>query len=226
MSDDADPFSAGTKETALDLPKLTEIIVPVSMRPLQKQVYKGILSRNVDAITDIYATNSKAKGKAKKGRANFQNILMELRKDLGHPYLNDPNIEPSDATDEEAHRNLVEASGKLVFLQKFLPKLKANGHRVLIFSQFKIFLDILERFLEGERVRFLRLDGNTSQMDRQNYIDMFNREKSDYDVFILSTRAGGAGINLFTADTVIVADPDWNPHNGSSSRRKLRPSLD
>lgn len=143
---------------------------------------------------------------------------MELRKDLGHPYLNDPNIEPSDVSAEEAHKNLVEASGKLVFLQKFLPKLKEKGHRVLIFSQFVIFLDILERFLEGERVRFLRLDGNTSQMDRQSYIDMFNRENSEYDVFMLSTRAGGAGINLASADTVIVADPDWNPHNGTRRR--------
>lgn len=143
---------AGTKDTALDLPKLSEIIVPISMRPLQKQVYKGILTRNVGDITAIYS-----KKKSKSGPARFQNILMELRKDLGHPYLNDPLIEPREVTDEQAHRNLVEASGKLVFLQKFLPKLKERGHRTLIFSQFRIFLDILERFFEGERVRFLRL---------------------------------------------------------------------
>lgn len=143
----------GTKEAVLELPKLTEIIVPISMRPLQKkvstdlqnhvsnaslmclsvgQVYKGLLAKNVAAITAIYS-----KKKTKSSKASCMNLLMQLRKALAHPYLNDPNIEPSDVTDEQAHDNLVEASGKLVFLQKFLPKLLKRGHRLLIFSQCK-----------------------------------------------------------------------------------------
>ncbi|KAG0148463.1 hypothetical protein CROQUDRAFT_396541 [Cronartium quercuum f. sp. fusiforme G11] len=121
-----------TKESVLDLPKLTEIIVPISMRPLQKQVYKGLLSKNVTVITAIYG-----KKKNKTSKASCMNLLMQLRKALAHPYLNDAQIEPSDVTKKQEHDNLVEASGKLVFLQKFIPKLLKRGHRLLIFSQCK-----------------------------------------------------------------------------------------
>ena len=93
----------------------------------------------------------------------------------------------------------------------FLPKLKAKGHRVLLFSQFVIALNVIERFLEGERIKYVRLDGNTAQSVRQENIDRFNAPHSDITVFILSTRAGGVGINLATADTVIIHDADWNP---------------
>ncbi|EFP79575.2 uncharacterized protein PGTG_05896 [Puccinia graminis f. sp. tritici CRL 75-36-700-3] len=199
-----------TKETVLDLPPLTEIIVPITMRPLQKQVYRGLLSKNANLITSIYSKGSKQK---KSTRAGFQNLLMQLRKTLGHPYLYDPEIEPSNVPEAQVQENLVEASAKLIFLRKFIPKLLARGHRMLIFSQFTMFLDVMERFLDGENMDYLRLDGNTSQLDRQTRIDHFNRKNSNYNIFLLSTRAGGAGINLATADVVIVLDPDWNPHN-------------
>lgn len=198
-----------TKETVLDLPPLTEIIVPITMRPLQKQVYRGLLSRNAHLITSIYSKGSKQK----KTRAGFQNLLMQLRKTLGHPYLYDPEIEPSNVTDSQVQESLVEGSAKLVFLRKFIPKLLARGHRMLIFSQFTMFLDVMERFLDGEKMEYLRLDGTTSQLDRQTRIDHFNRKNSNYNIFLLSTKAGGAGINLATADVVIILDPDWNPHN-------------
>ncbi|CAH7684457.1 P-loop containing nucleoside triphosphate hydrolase protein, partial [Phakopsora pachyrhizi] len=201
-----------TKETALDLPSLTEIIVPITMRPLQKRVYRGILSRNADLITSIYAKR-KSKTKAKTTRANFNNLLMQLRKVLAHPYLQDWQIEPADVTEQQAHENLTEASAKLVFLQRFLPKLLERNHRILIFSQFTMLLDIMERFFDGEKLDYLRLDGTTSQLDRQTRIDCFNRPNSSYNIFLLSTKAGGAGINLATADTVIMLDPDYNPHN-------------
>lgn len=199
-----------TKETVLDLPPLTEIIVPITMRPLQKQVYRGLLSRNAHLITSIYSKGLKQK---KSTRAGFQNLLMQLRKTLGHPYLYDPEIEPSDVTSSQVQESLVEGSAKLVFLRKFIPKLLARGHRMLIFSQFTMFLDVMERFLDGEKMEYLRLDGTTSQLDRQTRIDHFNRKNSNYNIFLLSTRAGGAGINLATADVVIILDPDWNPHN-------------
>ncbi|MBW0486506.1 hypothetical protein O181_026221 [Austropuccinia psidii MF-1] len=199
-----------TKETVLELPRLTEIIVPIAMRPLQKQVYRGLLTRNADIITAIY---SKGLKKKKATRAGFQNLLMQLRKTLAHPYLNDAQIEPTDVTKVQAHENLVEASGKLVFLQKFIPKLLARGHRMLIFSQFKIYLDVMERFFDGEKLDYLRLDGSTSQLDRQARIDHFNSKNPSCHIFLLTTRAGGAGINLATADTVIMLDPDWNPHS-------------
>lgn len=94
-----------------------------------------------------------------------------------------------------------------------LQKLKAQGHRVLIFSQMTRVLDLLEDFFEGHVWRYERLDGTITGMVRQAAIDRFNQPNSDIFAFLLSTRAGGLGINLATADTVIIFDSDWNPHN-------------
>ncbi|WVR06482.1 hypothetical protein IAU60_003513 [Kwoniella sp. DSM 27419] len=141
-----------------------------------------------------------------------RNILMELRKICQHPYLSAPELEPLEANDEEQQHQLINASGKLQFLKLLLPKLKTRGHRVLLFSQFKIALDRIEDFLYGEGIKFLRLDGDVQQAQRQKSMDLFNAPNSDYDVFLLTTRAGGVGINLATADTVIIYDPDFNPH--------------
>ena len=107
----------------------------------------------------------------------------------------------------------MQSSGKFVLLRKLLPKLKADGHRVLIFSQFTKVLDLMSDILETEGWRFERLDGSVSGTERQRAIDRFSDKNSDSFIFILSTRAGGVGINLTAADTVIVFDPDWNPQN-------------
>ncbi|WVQ83050.1 hypothetical protein IAT38_005188 [Cryptococcus sp. DSM 104549] len=141
-----------------------------------------------------------------------KNILAELRKVCQHPYLSAPDLEPLDVSEEERHRQLVSLSGKLHFLKLLLPKLKERGHRVLLFSQFKMSLDRVQDFLWGEGIKFLRLDGSTPAAKRQQYMDMYNAPNSEYDVFLLTTRAGGVGINLATADTVIIHDPDFNPH--------------
>ncbi|KAK8858724.1 hypothetical protein IAR55_002953 [Kwoniella newhampshirensis] len=141
-----------------------------------------------------------------------RNIFAELRKVCQHPYLSAPELESFELSEEEQHRQLINTSGKLMFLKLLLPKLKERGHRVLLFSQFKIALDRVEDFLYGEGVNFLRLDGDVQQAQRQKSMDLFNAPNSEYDVFLLTTRAGGVGINLATADTVIIYDPDWNPH--------------
>ncbi|WWC70923.1 uncharacterized protein I206_104875 [Kwoniella pini CBS 10737] len=142
----------------------------------------------------------------------IRNILMELRKVCQHPYISQPELESFEISEKEQHQQLIEASGKLKFLKLLLPKLKERGHRVLLFSQFKIALDRIEDFLYGENVNFLRLDGDVQQAQRQKSMDLFNAPNSEYDVFLLTTRAGGVGINLATADTVIIYDPDFNPH--------------
>ncbi|KAJ9598817.1 hypothetical protein L9F63_026649 [Diploptera punctata] len=108
---------------------------------------------------------------------------------------------------------LIKASGKLVLLSTMLRKLKEQGHRVLIFSQMTKMLDILEDYLEGEGYKYERIDGNITGSVRQEAIDRFNAPGAQQFVFLLSTRAGGLGINLATADTVIIYDSDWNPHN-------------
>ncbi|KAK4703254.1 hypothetical protein P7C70_g2963, partial [Phenoliferia sp. Uapishka_3] len=205
-------FLRRTKELVLDLPPLNEIVVPVTMTPLQRSLYKGILERNAAAIESIYQKASKGAEKSKGRKASFNNILMELRKLLGHPYLVSPDLEPLDVTKAQAHANLRDASAKFVLLSKMLPKLKAGGHRVLIFSQFKITLNIVEDFLLGLNMKYLRLDGDTAQLDRQRGIDAFQKEGSEFFCYLLSTRAGGVGINLTKADTVIMFDQDFNPH--------------
>merc|ERR1719394_1818258 len=94
-----------------------------------------------------------------------------------------------------------------------LKKLKDEGHRVLIFSQMTKMLDLLEDFLDGEGYKYERIDGGITGSLRQDAIDRFNADGAEQFVFLLSTRAGGLGINLYTADTVIIYDSDWNPHN-------------
>lgn len=133
------------------------------------------------------------------------NIVMQLRKACNHPYLFD-GAEPMPYTNGE---HLVTNSGKMVVLDKLLPKLKAVGSRVLIFSQMTRVLDILEDYMAFRGYQYCRIDGSTSGEDRERFIEEFNKDNSSKFVFLLSTRAGGLGINLATADTVILYDSDW-----------------
>ena len=107
---------------------------------------------------------------------------------------------------------LTGSSGKMVLVSKLLPKLRRDGHKVLIFSQFTMVLDLLEDYLNLMSYDFERLDGSTSQADRQSGIDRFNTPGRGF-VYLLSTRAGGMGITLTAADTAIIYDSDWNPQN-------------
>uniref|UniRef100_A0A8H7YAC3 Chromatin remodeling factor mit1 n=1 Tax=Psilocybe cubensis TaxID=181762 RepID=A0A8H7YAC3_PSICU len=202
-------FLRRIKSEVLDLPPKNEVIVPVSMAPLQKEIYRSILSHNLSLLNGLTQPSS-GPGSIQKGRIN--NVLMQLRKCLQHPYLYDEGIEPRNLPAQETHEKLIDGSGKLRFLKALLPKLKSNGHRVLLFSQFVIALDVVEDFLQGEGYKFLRLDGNTKGAVRQKAMDEFNKPDSEYFIFLLTTRAGGVGINLYTADTVIIFDPDFNPH--------------
>mmetsp|Transcript_36052 Transcript_36052/g.32431 ORF Transcript_36052/g.32431 Transcript_36052/m.32431 type:complete len:156 (-) Transcript_36052:1526-1993(-) len=102
------------------------------------------------------------------------------------------------------------SSNKLRFLDKAIPKLLERGHKILIFTQFVLMLDIIEEFLSFRKLEFERLDGTTRNQDRQHIIDNFENGKSK--IFILSTRAGGLGINLTSSDTVIFVDSDFNPY--------------
>lgn len=107
---------------------------------------------------------------------------------------------------------LIVESGKFRELDELLPKLKSEGHRTLIFSQFTMMLDVLEEYLRVRKHKFVRLDGSTAVVERQEIIDNFTANKEIF-VFLLSTKAGGLGINLISADTVIIHDIDFNPYN-------------
>ncbi|KAI5851862.1 P-loop containing nucleoside triphosphate hydrolase protein [Tricharina praecox] len=206
-------FLRRTKAQVLtDLPPMAEVIVPISMTALQKSLYKSILEKDAKMIRSLLSRDGKL-GKSEKG--GVRNLLMQLRKCVCHPFVYSRAIEEinEDDSNELIHRNLVEAGSKLGLLNIMLPKLKERGHRVLIFSQFLGMLDVMEDFLVALGLKWYRLDGNVSSLNKQKAIDEFNAPDSDYFAFLLSTRAGGVGINLATADTVIILDPDHNPHS-------------
>ncbi|KAH6769766.1 chromatin remodeling factor17 [Perilla frutescens var. hirtella] len=178
------------------LPPKKETILKVGMSQMQKQYYKALLQKDLEVVN--------AGGERKR----LLNIAMQLRKCCNHPYLFQ-GAEPGPPYSTGEH--LVENAGKMVLLDKLLPKLKERDSRVLIFSQMTRLLDILEDYLMYRGYLYCRIDGNTGGEDRDASIDAFNKPGSEKFVFLLSTRAGGLGINLATADVVILYDSDWNP---------------
>ena len=126
---------------------------------------------------------------------------MDLRKVANHPYLVQKPYEYST-------QHLISSSGKLLLLDAMLKRLNVQGHRVLLFSDFVLVLDILEEYLEYRKYNYLRLDGQVNIDQRKNDIDNFNTN-NDIFIFLISTRAGGLGINLAAADTVILYDTAW-----------------
>uniref|UniRef100_A0A8C8MM21 DNA helicase n=1 Tax=Oncorhynchus tshawytscha TaxID=74940 RepID=A0A8C8MM21_ONCTS len=188
-----------------NMPAKTELIVRVELSPMQKKYYKLILTRNFEAL------NSKGGG----NQVSLLNIMMDLKKCANHPYLFPVASMEARKTASGAYEgtDLTKASGKLTLLQKMMRKLKDQGHRVLVFSQMTKMLDLLEDFLDFEGYKYERIDGGVTGALRQEAIDRFNAPGAPQFCFLLSTRAGGLGINLATADTVFIFDSDWNPHN-------------
>ena len=203
-------FLRRTKAQVLKfLPSMAQVILPVTMSVLQEKLSRSIMSRNPQLIKAII---SRSKVKAGE-RKSLNNILMELRRCLCHPFIFSDDVEDRTVTDPaRIQANMVEASGKLLLLNVMLPKLKERGHRVLIFSQFLMSLTIIEDFLTGLGLAHARIDGSISALEKQKRIDAYNAPNSPLFAMLLSTRAGGVGINLATADTVIIYDPDFNPH--------------
>ncbi|KAI3842184.1 hypothetical protein MKX03_036018 [Papaver bracteatum] len=178
------------------LPPKKETILKVGMSQLQKQFYKALLQKDLEVVN--------AGGERKR----LLNIAMQLRKCCNHPYLFQ-GAEPGPPYTTGDH--LVTNAGKMVLLDKLLPKLKERDSRVLIFSQMTRLLDILEDYSMYRGYQYCRIDGNTGGEDRDASIEAFNQPGSEKFIFLLSTRAGGLGINLATADVVILYDSDWNP---------------
>ncbi|KAF3589800.1 hypothetical protein F2Q69_00032310, partial [Brassica cretica] len=178
------------------LPPKKETILKVGMSQMQKQYYKALLQKDLEALN--------AGGERKR----LLNIAMQLRKCCNHPYLFQ-GAEPGPPYTTGDH--LITNAGKMVLLDKLLPKLKERDSRVLIFSQMTRLLDILEDYLMYRGYLYCRIDGNTGGDDRDASIEAYNKPGSEKFVFLLSTRAGGLGINLATADVVILYDSDWNP---------------
>ncbi|KAF8200678.1 SNF2 family N-terminal domain-containing protein [Pholiota molesta] len=191
------------KDVLTSLPTKSERILRVEMSAMQTHFYKNILTKNFAALVKSAHGNS---------NISLLNIAMELKKAANHPYLFD-GAEPPTETKDETLKGLVMNSGKLVLLDKLLVRLKADGHRVLIFSQMVRMLDILSDYMALRGYPHQRLDGMVASEARKKSIAHFNAPGSPDFAFLLSTRAGGLGINLETADTVIIFDSDWNPQN-------------
>ncbi|KAG5438230.1 hypothetical protein PCANB_003081 [Pneumocystis canis] len=172
----------------------------VGLSEMQVKWYQKILEKDIDAVNG-------AIGK-KEGKTRLLNIVMQLRKCCNHPYLFD-GAEPGPPYTTDEH--IVTNSGKMVMLDKLLKRSKAQNSRVLIFSQMGRVLDILEDYCYLRGYKYCRIDGQTSHEDRIIAIDEFNAPGSDKFLFLLTTRAGGLGINLTTADVVVIYDSDWNP---------------
>ncbi|CAL5192699.1 unnamed protein product [Lathyrus oleraceus] len=137
----------------------------------------------------------------------LNNRCMELRKTCNHPLLNYPFF------NDLSKEFIVKSCGKLWMLDRILVKLQRTGHRVLLFSTMTKLLDILEEYLQWRRLVYRRIDGTTTLDDRESAIVDFNSPNSDCFIFLLSIRAAGRGLNLQSADTVVIYDPDPNPKN-------------
>ena len=170
----------------------------VGLTRMQQQWYKRVLSKDAAQLNSL--------GGADKVR--LLNILMQLRKVTNHPYLFE-GAEPGPPYQDGPH--LWENAGKMMMLDKLLMRLKEQGSRVLIFSQTTRMLDILDDYMVLKGYPYCRIDGSTASQARDGAVDAFNVPGSEKFCFLLSTRAGGLGINLATADVVILYDSDKNP---------------
>ena len=208
------------------LPPRVETLIECELMPLQKKCYRALFERNFKFLR--HGCNDD------RALANFNNVMMEVRKCCQHPFLLDgvetafvaqQALQKQRARTTASITQLAGSSGKLQLLDKLLPRLKAGGHRVLIFSQMTRVLDVLEDYSRSRGHSYERLDGGVTGRARQAAIDRFcGPEDAPADalndgafLFLLSTRAGGQGINLVAADTVIVFDSDWNPQNDAQA---------
>ncbi|RMZ82239.1 hypothetical protein DV738_g1832, partial [Chaetothyriales sp. CBS 135597] len=181
------------------LPK-KEVNLYVGMSEMQVKWYQKILEKDIDAVNGA--------GGKRESKTRLLNIVMQLRKCCNHPYLFE-GAEPGPPYTTDEH--LIYNSGKMLILDKILTRMKEQGSRVLIFSQMSRVLDILEDYCVFRGHKYSRIDGSTAHEDRIAAIDEYNAPGSEKFIFLLTTRAGGLGINLTSADIVILYDSDWNP---------------
>merc|ERR1711983_464653 len=188
-------------------------IIKCEMSGLQRRLYTHMQERGI-MLQDKDAPGKKG---GASGAKALMNTIMQLRKLCNHPFMFQ-HIEEAYAkhigsvTDIITGPDVYRSSGKFELLDRILPKLKETGHRVLMFCQMTQCMTIIEDYFNFKGYKFLRLDGMTKADERADMLKIFNSKDSEYFIFLLSTRAGGLGLNLQTADTVIIFDSDWNPH--------------
>ncbi|TRX90340.1 hypothetical protein FHL15_008705 [Xylaria flabelliformis] len=190
-------------DVAADLPKKREQVLFCKLTQLQYETYRLFL-------------DSKELGDVLKGNTQSFFGIDRLRKICNHPDLVDPNIK----TKQPGNWGAANKSGKMQVLKALLGMWKKLGHKTLLFSQTVQMLDILERFVGGlGNIQYLRMDGKTPIKMRQVLVDKFNKDP-DIDLFLLTTKVGGLGVNLTGANRVIIYDPDWNPSTDVQARER------
>lgn len=197
------------KDVQKNLPKKTVLTVWCPITNMQRFWYKKCLEASGCAADLMHKPQegqaAAPAGGSGGGKNKMMNLLMQLRKVVNHPYM----FQEADPMETDA--SIVTASAKMMVLDRLLGKLKAQGRRVLVYSQFTTMLDVIQDYCNLVGHGFMRLDGNTCLARRKYEIKMFNSKRGDQFVYLLSTRAGALGITLTGADTVIMYDSDWNP---------------
>ncbi|KAG7359605.1 SNF2/helicase domain containing protein [Nitzschia inconspicua] len=189
------------------LPEKKEYVLWTNLSPLQRKIYQEYVESKNSAIADYFNGVSTSPLFA----------ITWLQKLCGHPLL----VE-NDGTDSVRNfhdyrpEELLRQSAKLQVMYDLLNFLQRKGHRTLIFSQSTMVLDIIQHVLKDDMI-LNRIDGQTKEKDRQRFVDAFNDPKSDVDAMLISTKAGGQGLTLTGADTVVVYDPSWNPAEDSQA---------
>jgi DNA excision repair protein ERCC-6-like len=183
------------------LPEKKEYVLWTNLSPLQRQIYHDYVQSKTSAIADYLSGVSTSPLVA----------ITWLQKLCGHPLLVEHK---SSGTSKKfcdyRPEELLAQSAKLQVMHDLLQSLQQKGRRTLIFSQSTMVLDIIQRVLNDDMV-LTRIDGQTKEKDRQKFVDGFNDPKSNVDAMLISTKAGGQGLTLTGADTVVVYDPSWNP---------------
>lgn len=191
----------------LSLPNKTEQVLFCQLTESQKESYRAFLSSN--ECRQIY-----------NGKMNGLFGINILRKICNHPHLLDKQKRKAvHAMDKEQTKELVQMSGKLRVLEQILPLWKKQGHKILVFTQTRQMLNVIEHFVQMNEYNYFRMDGNTSIKSRQPMIHQFNTDKSIF-LFLLTTKTGGIGVNLTGADRVLIVDPDWNPSTDAQARER------
>merc|ERR1711899_144046 len=207
------------KDVESQLPDKVEYVIKCEMSGLQRKLYQHMQERGIM----LQDTSIAKKPGGASGAKALMNTIMQLRKLCNHPFMFQ-QVEESYAkhigspTDIVQGPDIYRSAGKFELMDRILPKLKASGHRVLMFCQMTQCMTIIEDYFNFKGYKFLRLDGMTKADDRAEQLKVFNDPNSEYFIFLLSTRAGGLGLNLQTADTVVIFDSDRNPHQDLQAR--------
>ncbi|KAA1066756.1 hypothetical protein PGT21_023882 [Puccinia graminis f. sp. tritici] len=201
------------KDVESELPDKVERVIKCKMSGLQLKLTNQMKVHKM-IWTDVDNATNTAKGSSGTGGVmrGLQNVIMQLKKICNHPFTFEEVERTINGPHKPTNDTLWRAAGKFELLDRVLPKLFRTGHRVLMFFQMTQVMDIFQDYCAYRGIKNLRLDGMTKPEERAELLKTFNHPECGINLFILSTRAGGLGLNLQTADTVIIFDSDWNPH--------------